>query len=94
MFLGLIHQSFCSSTGITNPLHPERVTTDSETATCVNWGGLIATKQSKKIPHSLLTIHYFTILATFKRNMNKFFGTGVAMVTPFQADGQVDYDGL
>ncbi|RYY33016.1 MAG: 4-hydroxy-tetrahydrodipicolinate synthase [Sphingobacteriaceae bacterium] len=26
--------------------------------------------------------------------MNKFFGTGVAMVTPFQADGQVDYDGL
>ena len=26
--------------------------------------------------------------------MNKFFGTGVAMVTPFRADGQVDYDGL
>ena len=26
--------------------------------------------------------------------MNKFFGTGVAMVTPFHADGQVDYDGL
>ncbi|RVU00077.1 4-hydroxy-tetrahydrodipicolinate synthase [Mucilaginibacter limnophilus] len=26
--------------------------------------------------------------------MNKFFGTGVAMVTPFQADGQVDFEGL
>src|ERR1700754_1716178 len=26
--------------------------------------------------------------------MNKFYGTGVAMVTPFQADGQVDYEGL
>lgn len=26
--------------------------------------------------------------------MNKFFGTGVATVTPFHADGQVDYDGL
>jgi 4-hydroxy-tetrahydrodipicolinate synthase len=26
--------------------------------------------------------------------MNKFHGTGVAMVTPFQADGQVDYSGL
>ncbi|GAA4327995.1 4-hydroxy-tetrahydrodipicolinate synthase [Mucilaginibacter gynuensis] len=26
--------------------------------------------------------------------MNKFFGTGVALVTPFQADGQVDFDGL
>jgi len=26
--------------------------------------------------------------------MNKFYGTGVAMVTPFQADGQVDYPGL
>lgn len=26
--------------------------------------------------------------------MNKFYGTGVAMVTPFQADGQVDYNGL
>ncbi|RCH54307.1 4-hydroxy-tetrahydrodipicolinate synthase [Mucilaginibacter hurinus] len=26
--------------------------------------------------------------------MNKFFGTGVAMVTPFHVDGQVDYDGL
>jgi 4-hydroxy-tetrahydrodipicolinate synthase len=26
--------------------------------------------------------------------MNKFYGTGVAMVTPFQADGQVDYDSL
>jgi 4-hydroxy-tetrahydrodipicolinate synthase len=26
--------------------------------------------------------------------MNKFHGTGVAMVTPFQADGQVDYNGL
>jgi 4-hydroxy-tetrahydrodipicolinate synthase len=26
--------------------------------------------------------------------MNKFHGTGVAMVTPFQADGQVDYDAL
>ncbi|MEO6149621.1 MAG: 4-hydroxy-tetrahydrodipicolinate synthase [Mucilaginibacter sp.] len=26
--------------------------------------------------------------------MNKFFGTGVAMVTPFHAEGQVDYDGL
>jgi 4-hydroxy-tetrahydrodipicolinate synthase len=26
--------------------------------------------------------------------MNKFHGTGVAIVTPFQADGQVDYDGL
>src|SRR4051812_46709668 len=26
--------------------------------------------------------------------MNKFHGTGVAMVTPFQADGQVDYSAL
>ncbi|MDR6940473.1 4-hydroxy-tetrahydrodipicolinate synthase [Mucilaginibacter pocheonensis] len=26
--------------------------------------------------------------------MNKFYGTGVAMVTPFQADGQIDYEGL
>jgi 4-hydroxy-tetrahydrodipicolinate synthase len=26
--------------------------------------------------------------------MNTFYGTGVAMVTPFQADGQVDYDAL
>ncbi|MGY4539288.1 4-hydroxy-tetrahydrodipicolinate synthase [Mucilaginibacter sp. UYNi724] len=26
--------------------------------------------------------------------MNKFHGTGVAMITPFQADGQVDYDAL
>jgi len=26
--------------------------------------------------------------------MNKFYGTGVAIVTPFQADGQVDFDGL
>lgn len=27
-------------------------------------------------------------------NMNKFYGTGVAIITPFLADGQVDYDGL
>ena len=26
--------------------------------------------------------------------MNKFYGTGVAIVTPFQTDGQVDYNGL
>lgn len=26
--------------------------------------------------------------------MNKFYGTGVAMVTPFKADGSVDYNGL
>lgn len=26
--------------------------------------------------------------------MNKFYGTGVAIVTPFQAGGQVDYEGL
>lgn len=26
--------------------------------------------------------------------MNRFYGTGVAIVTPFQADGQVDYTGL
>ena len=26
--------------------------------------------------------------------MNKFYGTGVAIVTPFHEDGQVDYDGL
>jgi 4-hydroxy-tetrahydrodipicolinate synthase len=26
--------------------------------------------------------------------MNKFYGTGVALVTPFNADGTVDYDGL
>ena len=26
--------------------------------------------------------------------MNRFYGTGVAMVTPFEADGQVDYDAL
>lgn len=26
--------------------------------------------------------------------MNKFYGTGVAMVTPFQADGQIDFAGL
>jgi 4-hydroxy-tetrahydrodipicolinate synthase len=27
-------------------------------------------------------------------NMNKFYGTGVAIVTPFHEDGQVDFDGL
>ena len=26
--------------------------------------------------------------------MNKFYGTGIAIVTPFQTNGQVDYDGL
>ena len=26
--------------------------------------------------------------------MNKFHGTGVALVTPFNADGSVDYEGL
>jgi 4-hydroxy-tetrahydrodipicolinate synthase len=26
--------------------------------------------------------------------MNRFYGTGVAIATPFQADGQVDYSGL
>ena len=26
--------------------------------------------------------------------MNKFHGTGVAIITPFQADGQIDYNGL
>lgn len=26
--------------------------------------------------------------------MNKFYGTGVAMVTPFNTDGTIDYDGL
>jgi 4-hydroxy-tetrahydrodipicolinate synthase len=26
--------------------------------------------------------------------MNKFYGTGVAIVTPFQANGQIDYDAL
>jgi len=26
--------------------------------------------------------------------MNKFYGTGVAVITPFQADGQVDYEAL
>ncbi len=26
--------------------------------------------------------------------MNKFYGTGVAMVTPFDADGEVDFEGL
>jgi 4-hydroxy-tetrahydrodipicolinate synthase len=26
--------------------------------------------------------------------MNKFYGTGVAMVTPFHSDGQIDFDGL
>lgn len=26
--------------------------------------------------------------------MNKFYGTGIAIVTPFDADGQVDFDGL
>src|SRR5690606_9689618 len=26
--------------------------------------------------------------------MNKFFGTGVAMVTPFNSDGSIDYNGL
>jgi 4-hydroxy-tetrahydrodipicolinate synthase len=26
--------------------------------------------------------------------MDRFYGTGVAMVTPFHADGQIDYDGL
>src|SRR4051812_11855215 len=36
----------------------------------------------------------FTIFATLIANMNKFYGTGVAVITPFQEDGQVDYDGL
>jgi 4-hydroxy-tetrahydrodipicolinate synthase len=26
--------------------------------------------------------------------MNRFYGTGIAIVTPFQEDGQIDYDGL
>ncbi|WP_259071036.1 4-hydroxy-tetrahydrodipicolinate synthase [Mucilaginibacter sp. X4EP1] len=26
--------------------------------------------------------------------MNKFYGTGIAMVTPFQTDGKIDYEGL
>ena len=26
--------------------------------------------------------------------MNKFYGTGVAMITPFNADGSIDFDGL
>ena len=26
--------------------------------------------------------------------MNRFHGTGVALVTPFNTDGSVDYDGL
>jgi 4-hydroxy-tetrahydrodipicolinate synthase len=26
--------------------------------------------------------------------MNRFYGTGIAIITPFHADGQVDYDGL
>ena len=26
--------------------------------------------------------------------MKKFYGTGVALVTPFKADGSVDFDGL
>ena len=26
--------------------------------------------------------------------MNRFYGTGIAIITPFQADGQIDYDGL
>jgi 4-hydroxy-tetrahydrodipicolinate synthase len=34
------------------------------------------------------------ILAPFNTNMNKFYGTGVAIITPFQTDGQVDYEAL
>ncbi len=34
------------------------------------------------------------IFATSMANMNKFYGTGVAIITPFLTDGQVDYDGL
>jgi 4-hydroxy-tetrahydrodipicolinate synthase len=34
------------------------------------------------------------ILAPFNITMTKFHGTGVAIVTPFQADGQVDYESL
>jgi len=35
------------------------------------------------------------ILASFLLlTMNKFYGTGVAIVTPFAADGQVDFEGL
>ena len=30
----------------------------------------------------------------FNNDMNRFYGTGVAMVTPFGSDGQVDYPGL
>ncbi len=39
--------------------------------------------------YKIIIFAAFTIV-----NMNKFYGTGVAMVTPFHEDGQVDYDGL
>ncbi len=38
--------------------------------------------------NKLLPLHPLLI------NMNKFYGTGIAIVTPFHADGQVDYNGL
>jgi 4-hydroxy-tetrahydrodipicolinate synthase len=36
----------------------------------------------------IIFVSFFTI------TMNRFYGTGVAMVTPFDADGQVDYQAL
>jgi 4-hydroxy-tetrahydrodipicolinate synthase len=42
--------------------------------------------------YGLWTNYYLSAL--LNRTMNRFHGTGVAMVTPFAADGQVDYAAL
>jgi 4-hydroxy-tetrahydrodipicolinate synthase len=39
-------------------------------------------------------MNYSYISTLLMTTMNKFYGTGVAIITPFHADGQVDYDAL
>lgn len=44
--------------------------------------------------HGLWTTHKLLYLCPLTIKMNKFHGTGVAIITPFQPNGQVDYDAL
>src|SRR6202000_42905 len=49
------------------------------------------------IPLSAMDYRLWTkksIFTQFLKAMNRFYGTGVAMVTPFATDGQVAYEAL
>ena len=49
------------------------------------------------IPLSAMDYRLWTkksIFTQFLKAMNRFYGTGVAMVTPFATNGQVDYEAL